>query len=156
PILRDWAAPGKPVPSRMAAIASIARLDKDNKQITQQVTAYLNEPRFPIRESAIVALGNRGDATAIPALESLLHVDDLSIEMVPIIKDKIAKLQKRPPSRDGSKSEDSDDDDDTSASSGASSVNQRLDKLERLVQEMSERLKAMDARLPAPKKPERD
>ena len=79
--------------SRAAAIASLARLDKQNKEITQQIASYLNEPYFNMRWSVIHALGARGDATAVPALEALLKRDDLSIEMVPEIKDQIERLQ---------------------------------------------------------------
>ena len=44
--------------------------------------------------AAIVSLGGRGDAAAVPALEALLKSSDLSIEMVPMIKEQIARLQK--------------------------------------------------------------
>ncbi len=155
PLLREWSAAGKPIPARNAAIASIARLDKNNRELTQQVASYLSEPRFPIRESAIFALGNRGDVSAIPALEGLLHADDLSIEMVPMIKEQIAKLQKHPAGKDGAQADadDADEEGAQSASAGdRSSVSQRLDKLERLVQEMAERLKSIDSRLPPSKK----
>jgi hypothetical protein len=69
--------------SRAAAIASLGRLDKGNKEITLQIASYLTEPHFTVRWAAISALGYRGDASAIPALEALLKSDDLSIEMVP-------------------------------------------------------------------------
>src|SRR5216684_633239 len=94
PLLLEWSAPGKPIDSRQAAIGSLARLQKDNKDITKQIVSYLNEPHFPIRMSAIFALGLRGDASAIPALEALLKSGDLSIEMSPIIKQQIARLKK--------------------------------------------------------------
>jgi len=80
--------------SRTAAINSLARLQKDNKDITKQIAGYLTEPHFPVRMAAISALGGRGDATAIPALEALLKSDDLSIEMAPMIKGQIARLKK--------------------------------------------------------------
>ena len=132
----------------------IARLDKNNKALTQQIAASLTDSHFPIRESAIYALGSRGDASAIPALEGLLHSDDLSIEMVPMIKEQIAKLQKHPAGKAGVQA-DSDDEDEESAHGASAAdrnaVSQRLDKLEHLVQEMAERLKSMDSRLP-PKK----
>src|SRR5271168_1914366 len=92
PVLREWAAPGKPIETRQAAIASLARLEKDNKEITNQIASYLTEPHFPVRMSSIFALGTRGDASAVPALEALLKSDDLSIEMVPMIKRQIATL----------------------------------------------------------------
>jgi len=48
PLLLEWSAPGKPIDSRQAAISSLARLQKDNKDITKQIVSYLNEPHFPI------------------------------------------------------------------------------------------------------------
>jgi aminopeptidase N len=154
PLLREWSAPRKPIPSRNAAIASMARLDKSNKALTQQIAASLADSHFPIRESAIYALGSRGDASAIPALEGLLQSDDLSIEMVPMIKEQIAKLQKHRATKGGVQADADDDEEDGGQATPASdrnAVSQRLDKLERLVQEMAERLKSIDSRLP-PKK----
>jgi hypothetical protein len=153
PLLREWSAPGKPVESREAALGSLARLDRDNKEITKEIASYLVEPHAPVRMSAIYALGSRGDASAIPALEALLKSDDLSIEMVPLIKEQIAKLQKRPGGKehtDGDTEEESGNKE--SGSGDPAAVSQRLDKLERLVQEMNERLKSIEARLPPPKK----
>src|SRR6266581_413212 len=94
PLLLRWSAAGKPIEARTAAINSLGRLQKDNKDITKQIASYLTEPHFPVRTAAIYALGARGDATAIPALEALLKNDDLSIEMVPMIKGQIARLKK--------------------------------------------------------------
>src|SRR6202048_691729 len=95
PVLREWVVPGKPMETRQAAIFSLARLQKDNKEITTQIASYLPERHFEIRMAAVSALGARGDASAIPALEQLLKSDDLSIEFAPMIKEQIAHL-KRP------------------------------------------------------------
>jgi aminopeptidase N len=153
PLLREWSVTGKPILARNAAISSMARLDKNNKDLTQQIAANLNDPRFPIRESAIAALGSRGDASAIPALEALLRSDDLSIEMVPMIKEQIAKLQKHPATKPGEPADDDDDDEAPGANAAdRNSVAQRLDKLEHMVQEMADRLKSIDSRVPPPKK----
>ncbi len=152
PLLLEWSAPGKPIDSRQAAIGSLARLQKDNKDITKQIVSYLNEPHSPIRMSAIFALGLRGDASAIPALEALLKSGDLSIEMSPIIKQQIARLKKP---QDGKGNPEADEDGEggekVGAEDGQAAVTQRLDKLEHLIQEMNERLKAIETRLPPPK-----
>jgi aminopeptidase N len=157
PVLREWSAIGKPMPTREAAIASLARLQKDNKEITRQIASYLPEPHFPVRMAALFALGSRGDASAVPALEEMLKSNDLSIEMTPLIKAQIAKL-KRPAKEkaDAHAQGDENDDDEESAENGAaggdkrgSMVADRLDRLEHLLQEMSERLKTMETRLPA-------
>jgi aminopeptidase N len=153
PLLLQWSAPGKPIDSRTAAINSLGRLQKDNMDITKQLAAYLTESHFPVRMAAIYALGGRGDATAIPALEALLKCDDLSIEMVPMIKGQIARLKKPTAGKPGANAGAGDADEESAegASDEKFTTEQRLEKLERLLQEMSERLKSMEKRLPPPK-----
>jgi aminopeptidase N len=161
PLLREWVVPGKPMETREAAIFSLARLQKDNKEITTQIASYLPEQHFAIRMAAVSALGARGDASAIPALEQLLKSDDLSIEVAPMIKEQIAHLQ-RPAKekRDGhaTTGADSSDDDDEASGDGNSGANgntavvaERLDKLEHLMLEMNSRLQTIETRLPAEK-----
>jgi aminopeptidase N len=152
PLLREWVSLGKPFDSREAALSSLARLDKDNKEITRQIASYLTEPHFPIRMAAIYALGNRGDASAVPALQALLTDDDLSIEMTPMIKEQIAKLEKRSAGKShptGDSDADDADDEKEGPSNEQAEISRRLDKLEHLVQEMNERLKAIESRLPS-------
>jgi HEAT repeat protein len=161
PLLTDWSTPGKPIDSRAAAIASLARLDKQNKDLTQQIASYLNEPYFNIRWSVLHALGARGDASAIPALEALLKRDDLSIEMVPEIKDQIEHLQspkqakkKKAAQEDEEASTEGDDDASSQSESGASpAITNRLDHLEELIEQMSKQLKSMESRLLAQPQP---
>jgi len=141
PTLQEWVAVGKRVQTRQAAISSLARLQKDDKRITQEIAGFLLEPRAPLRFSAIYALGERGDVTAVPALESLLNSNDLSIEMAPMIKGQIARLKKGPGKKPGESSEnEASGDRDQSAA-------ERLERMEKLIQEMSERLKNMEERL---------
>jgi len=156
PLLIEWSVPGKAIESREAAIASLARLQKDNKDITKQIAAYLSESHFPVRMASIFALGARGDGSAIPALEALLKSDDLSIEMVPMIKGQIATLKAPAGERRHQRGEASGEDDgaDTAPSftgNDQGAVVKRLDQLERLLQEMSDRLKTIETRLPPPK-----
>jgi HEAT repeat protein len=153
PLLLQWSAAGKPIDSRTAAINSLGRLKKDDKEITKQIADYLAKPHFSVRMAAIYALGARGDATAIPALEALLKIDDLSIEMVPMIKGQIARLKKPADGKPGVNpgSGDADEESAESAAGGQSATEQRLEKLEHLLQEMIERLKSMEKRLPPPK-----
>jgi aminopeptidase N len=153
PLLLQWSAVGKPIDSRTAAINSLGRLQKDNQDITKQIAAYLTEPHFSVRMAAIYALGTRGDATAIPALEALLKSDDLSIEMVPMIKGQIARLKKPADGKSAAHAGAGDAGEESTESAGGekSSTEQRLEKLERLLQEMSNRLKSMEKRLPPPK-----
>jgi aminopeptidase N len=154
PLLLQWSAPGKPIESRTAAINSLGRLQKDNKEITKQIAAYLAEQHFSVRMASVYALGARGDATAVPALEALLKSDDLSIEMAPMIKGQIARLKKPSDGKPNPRAETGDDGEESGGPSGDGAkltTDQRLEKLERLIQEMSDRLKSMEARLPPPK-----
>jgi hypothetical protein len=158
PVLREWVAPGKSMETRESAIFSLARLQKDSKEITAQLASYLPEQHFGIRMAAVSALGARGDASAIPALEQLLKSDDLSIEFAPMIKEQIARL-KRPAKekKDAHAGDGDDDDEEASADSNSGGngnmavVGERLDKLEHLMQEMNNRLKTIETRLPTEK-----
>jgi HEAT repeat protein len=160
PVLREWVIPGKPMETRQAAIFSLARLQKDNKEITMQIASYLPEKHFEVRMAAVSALGARGDASAIPALEQLLKSDDLSIEVAPMVKEQIAHLKRPAKGKGGSHATAvSADDDDDEASGDSNSggngntavVAERLDKLEHLIQEMNDRLKTIETRLPTEK-----
>src|SRR5712692_2197165 len=136
PLLLQWSAAGKPLEARTAAIDSLGRLQKDNKDITKQIASYLTEPHFPVRTAAIYALGARGDATAIPALEALLKNDDLSIEMVPMIKGQIARLKKPAEAKPNPRGEEGQEGDGEGgsasekpgASDDSAGVTQRLDR----------------------------
>jgi aminopeptidase N len=151
PLLREWAMPGKEIPARQAAIGSLARLQKDNKEITNQLAGYLTEPHFPVRMSSILALGSRGDASAVPALEALLNSNDLSIELAPIIKEQIGRLKN--PSAKGAAGPHGEMEADGAEAVAKGGEDQRLSHLEQLVQEMNERLKVMEGRLPPAPKP---
>jgi len=72
----------------------------------------------------------------------LLKSNDLSIEMAPMIKGQIARL-KRGPGKPGPA--------EGEAGGGEQDVAKRLDRLEKMLTEMSERLKSIEDRLP-PKK----
>jgi HEAT repeat protein len=134
-------------------MASLARLQKDNTEITKQIAGYLAEPRFPIRLSSALALGSRGDASAIPALEALLKSDDLSIAFAPLIKEQIERLKKPKSAKSSDKADDEEEaGEKENAEEGDAAVRQRLDKLEQLIREMNERLKTIETRLPPPKK----
>jgi HEAT repeat protein len=108
----------------------------------------LTESHFPVRFAAIFALGSRGDASAIPALEALLKSNDLSIEMAPMIKTQIEHL-KNPDKAGAGGRMGAQDSQEASAKSGD---DQRLAHLEQLVEEMNARLKAIEGRLPPAQK----
>jgi aminopeptidase N len=147
PLLKEWAAPGKDMDSRDAAISSLARLQKDNKELTQVIAGYLQDSHFPVRRTAIYALGGRGDASAIPALEATLQSKSLSIGMEPTIKEQIERL-KNPTAKGGPRSMMKED----GKAGEKAGDDERLIHLEQLVQEMNDRLKQIEKRLPsAPK-----
>ena len=95
PVLQEWATPGKPVETRSEAITSLGQLQKENREITQQIASYLKEPRANIRFATILALGERRDPSAIPALEALLHDQDLSAKMEPVVEAQIVRLKEK-------------------------------------------------------------
>ncbi len=149
PLLKQWAAIGKPADSRTAAINSLARLQKDNKDLTKEIASYLTEPHFSVRMASIFALGTRGDASAIPALESLLNGGDLSIELAPMIKGQIERLKKPAEGKEGHGG--AGPGGPKADSSDAPAVNEKLEHMEKLIQEMNDRLKSIESRLPPPK-----
>jgi aminopeptidase N len=151
PLLREWAAPGKAIDSRNAAIASLARLDKGNKEITSQIAGYLTEPHFPVRMASIFALGARGDASSVPALEALLKSDDLSIEMAPMIKSQIETLKSPAGEKHGVRHGAGGEEEASASGNDGGEVAKRLDRVEHLLQEMADRLKTIETRLPPPK-----
>jgi len=143
PLLREWAAPGKAADSRESAISGLARLQRDNKELTQVIAGYLQDSHFPIRRTAVYAVGLRGDASAIPALEAMLQSKNLSIEMQPTIKEQIERL-KNPSAKVGTHGASH-----SEPGSGANAEgDERISHLEQLVQEMNDRLKEIEKRLP--------
>jgi len=152
-LLAEWSKPGKNLDSREQAINGLARLQKTNKEITQQIAGYLPEPHFSVRMASILALGARGDASAVPALQALLKRDDLSIEMAPMIKEQIERLKnplaKYNPHGEMGEEENPDSGNETTRTNESDA---KLNHLEQLVQEMNERLKSIEGRLPGPQK----
>ncbi len=144
PTLREWIAVGKPIDTRRAAISSLARLKKDDKEITQQIVGLLNDAHFQLRFAAIFALGERGDVSAVQPLETLLKSNDLSIEMVPMIKVQIARLKRGP----GKKPEAGEMNEPGEAGGDEDAVATRLARLEKMMQEMNQRLKNIEEQLP--------
>jgi aminopeptidase N len=148
PLLKEWIVPGKDLDSREAALSGLARLDKNNKDLTQLIAGYLQDPDFSIRRTTIFALGLRGDASAIPALEAMLQSKSLSIEMEPMIKEQIERL-KNPVAHGGHHGMGHED---MNAGTAKPADDDRIGRLEQLVQEMNDRLKEIEKRLPpAPK-----
>jgi aminopeptidase N len=146
--LLDWSEEGKPVGLRTAAIASLAQLDKKNETIGKRLTALLDDQAFDIRTAAVSALGDRDDATAIPALEAMLRRTDLPVNFSNIIQRAIDRLRHvnaeadpataQPPAQAAA------------AGPGAGpDVAQRLGRVEQTLTEVNDRLKRIEEALPA-------
>lgn len=93
PILTEWSAPGKPLNSREEAISAIAELDKQDKAITQMILSYLHDPHFDLRTTAILALGARGDTSAIAPLEDMRKNGDITMGEGPYIDTALSLLK---------------------------------------------------------------
>jgi aminopeptidase N len=149
PLLKEWSAVGKPIDTRTAAIYSLARLKKDDKEITEMIAGYMSEPHFPVRVASINALGWRGDKSAIPALEAMLKSDDLSIEIVPMIKRQIGRLRGGSGPKAGTHGPDEEEATANGVPQSEKPDADRLERLEKLVHEMNERLKSIESKLSA-------
>jgi len=88
-------------------------------------------------------LGARGDASAVPALEAMLKSNDLSIELAPMVKTQIQRLKN--PGKAGATGGHMGGESEPAAKS---EEDQRLARLEQLVEEMNSRLKTIESRLP--------
>jgi aminopeptidase N len=148
PSLLEWSGPGKPSSLRGIAIGALGRVDLKNHDITARLISYLNETSFDIRYASIFALGHRGDPTAIEPLEALLKTGQLSISVPHAVEGLIEQLKKKdsahadPPAADHKIG-------DTSSSGAGNNqiVVDRLDRLERQITEMNDRLRKIEASL---------
>ncbi len=94
PIVLDWAAPGRPLGVRAAAIHSLGWLDKSNPQTTRRLLSYVDERIAPIRRAAVSALEQRADASAIAPLEAVLSRGDLSDPVQATLRRVVAHLRR--------------------------------------------------------------
>jgi aminopeptidase N len=101
PILLDWAALGRPLDTRGAAIFALARLDKQNKELTKTLLSYLNEPYFDVKFATFFALGARGDPEALPILEGLLKSGELSDDTALIVEEQIEAIEEAVSTKQG-------------------------------------------------------
>jgi HEAT repeat protein len=72
PLVLEWAVPGRPLPTRAAAIHALGRLDENNHAITKGLLAALGEPIGQVRMAALAALDERRDPAAIAPLADLI------------------------------------------------------------------------------------
>jgi aminopeptidase N len=154
PILLEWAALGKPLDTRGAAIDAVAGLDKSNKAITNDLISYLQEPYFNIKFAALFALGSRGDQDAIAPLEALLKSGELSIGAAPYVESQIEVLKAQAAGKSAGGSaknphEPTSEPPSTGAgaAAGNASVVTSLQKLETEINEVNTRLSRIESQL---------
>ena len=148
PSLLEWSAPGKPLSLRGIAISALGRVDLKNHDITARLISYLNESSFDIRYASIFALGRRGDPTAIEPLEALIKAGQLSISVPHAVEGLIEQLKTQNAAHKDSPAADQKNSDSPSVSASNNQiVVDRLDRLERQMTEMNDRLRKIEASL---------
>ena len=68
--LLEWSQYGKPPRAREAAIKLLATLGPNDEEVFQRLLALLNDPYIWARRAALRALGDLGDARALPQLRA--------------------------------------------------------------------------------------
>jgi aminopeptidase N len=148
PSLLEWSSPGKPSSLRGIAISALGRVDLKNHDITARLISYLNESSFDIRYASIFALGHRGDPTAIEPLEALLKTGQLSISVPHAVEGLIEQLKtQNAPHKDAPAVDQKISDTTGAGSNNNQIVVERLDRLERQMTEMNDRLRKIEASL---------
>jgi aminopeptidase N len=147
PSLLEWSGPGKPSSLRGIAIGALGRVDLKNHDITARLISYLNETSFDIRYASIFALGHRGDPTAIEPLEALLKTGQLSISVPHAVEGLIEQLKSKNAAHTDPPAADQKIVDTSSGANNNQIVVDRLDRLERQMMEMNDRLRKIEASL---------
>jgi aminopeptidase N len=147
PSLLEWSGPGKPSSLRGIAIGALGRVDLKNHDITARLISYLNETSFDIRYASIFALGHRGDPTAIEPLEALLKTGQLSISVPHAVEGLIEQLKSKNAGHADPPAADQKTGDTSTGASNNQIVVDRLDRLERQMTEMNDRLRKIEASL---------
>jgi hypothetical protein len=143
--LLEWTAEGKPIALRTAAIASLAQLDKKNEAVGRQLITFLDDQAFDIRTATVNALGDRGDQSAIPALEAMLRRTDLPVNFPNVIERALDRLRRTNTDSDAGPAE------TRAPAEGAAAAPEVLDRLrsvEQTLTEVNDRLKRIEQALP--------
>jgi hypothetical protein len=147
PSLLEWSGPGKPSSLRGIAIGALGRVDLKNHDITARLISYLNETSFDIRYASIFALGHRGDPTAIEPLEALLKTGQLSISVPHAVEGLIEQLKTKNAGHTDPPPADQKIGDTSTGANNNQIVVDRLDRMERQMTEMNDRLRKIEASL---------
>ncbi|MGH9723727.1 MAG: HEAT repeat domain-containing protein, partial [Candidatus Acidiferrales bacterium] len=152
PLVLEWSAIGKPFESRRAAISALANLDKSNTDITKTLISYLREPYFDIQYSTLSALGRRGDVTAIAPLEALVQSGDLSLGTGPFVQREIDALKAKAAGKKSDGAAGADAGVAAGAMNDQVAILQQMQKIERQMEELNQRVAGIESQLAAPKK----
>lgn len=152
PLLLQWSATGKPERSRIAAIGSLAQLEKKNQEITRALLAYMEEPRRSVRFQFAVfgALLQREDPAVAEPLQRWLDSGTAGILagfLRPMLTQFKQRFEQRTAGGTASPS--------AAAASGAAArpdaamqqILDTLQRLERTVSAMNERLKKIEEKV---------
>jgi aminopeptidase N len=144
PLVLEWSADGKPLNSRAAAISSLGLLDKGNKEITKALISYAEEGHRDVRFPAVLALGRRGDPTAIPTLEGLAKAGGFGGSM---IQGQIQAIRAQaggnatPVGRTGASS------DSQPSTSDSGDTAKTLERIQKQLDEVNSRLQKIEAKI---------
>ncbi len=155
PVLLTWSEPGKPIDVRTAAIGSLGAVGKGNKDVTRALVTYLDEPRIS-KYATVFAIGRHGDPDAIPALEKLLKSGKLFFGLASITKGQIEAIRAQAAGNKAGEAAYGGGGGPADVAAGAGADNaevmKALEKLERRLDEMNERLGKIEERVSTTKK----
>jgi len=150
--LLAWSAPGKPIDVRTAAIGSLGTVGKGNKDVTQALVSYLDEPRIS-KYVTVFAIGRHGDPDAIPALENLLKSGKLFFGLKSITNRQIESLRAQAAGeKSGESAHRGGAAREAAAASDNAAILDELEKLEKRFDEMNARLEKIEEEMRADKK----
>jgi len=153
PTLLAWSALGKPNDLRQAAIGSLGPVGRGNKDVTRALVSYLDEPRIS-KYAVVFALGRHGDPDAIPVLENFLKSGKLGPGLASVTKNQIESIRAQVAGGKPAEPAYGPAAQDSNAVGGAdnAALMNQLEKLERRLDEMNERLAKIEEQVAAPKK----
>jgi aminopeptidase N len=86
---------GQMVNTRYTSLGIIRRFGRGNAQAVQTLSGLLKDKNEGVKSNAVQILGDIGDASAIPALESLSNDPELSGSVLKSTKASVEKIKKR-------------------------------------------------------------
>jgi len=151
PLMVEWSATGKPVSVRAAAIFSLGRLAKNDKEITRRLVGFLEEPYQNLRFNTVFALVERGDQDAIAPLEKLAADPSVGEGMADFIRGQVVRLKPRPAGAQPGAPGGAAPSPGPAKAEGAGPTNQQIlqaiEKLQKDTEEIKERLKKLEERI---------